>query len=185
MIKIRIHGRGGQGVVTAAELIALAAFSQGLESQAFPVFGVERTGAPIQSFVRIAKQKINSKAQIYKPDIIIIQDPTLLNLADTLNGTNNNTILIINSEKNAKEIYELINKKIDLKNIYCAPATNIAIKIIGKNIVNTVTLGIFAKATKLISLNSLLKAIQIKFKDKDEKLIKKNCQAIKLAYDYK
>ncbi len=185
MVKIRIHGRGGQGVVTAAELIALAAFSQGLEAQAFPVFGVERTGAPIQSFVRLDKQIILSRAQIYQPDIIIVQDPTLLNNKDTLAGSQNQTILIVNSEKSQKEIYDIINKKIDLKNIFSAPATEIAIKTIGKNIVNTVTLGVFARATKLISLNSLLKAIQLKFKDKDKKVIDKNCQATKLAYYHK
>lgn len=184
MIKIRIHGRGGQGVVTAAELIALSAFYDGFKSQAFPVFGVERTGAPIQSFVRISKEKILSKEQIYQPDIIIVQDPTLISANDTLSGSNENTKLIVNSEKSSNEIYEIINKKIKKENIYRAPATKIALETIGQNIVNTVTLGIFSRHTKLISLKSLLKAIEEKFKDKGEKTINKNCQAIKQVYNY-
>ncbi len=184
MIKIRIHGRGGQGVVTAAELIALAAFYDGLKSQAFPVFGVERTGAPIQSFARISKEKILSKEQIYQPDIIIVQDPTLLSAKDTLSGFKDNTILILNSEKTIDNIYEIINKKIKKEQIYKAPATKIALEVIGQNIVNTVTLGIFARHSNIITLNSLLKAIEEKFKDKGEKIINKNCQAIKLAYNY-
>ncbi len=184
MIQIRIHGRGGQGVVTAAELIALAAFYENWQTQAFPVFGVERTGAPIQSFARLSHEKILTKAQIYFPDIIIVQDPSLLTAPDTLKGSTQNTILIVNTEKDKEDVYNLIKRKIDINNIFCAPATDIAIKTIGKNIANTVTLGIFAKASKLISLKSLNKAIHQKFADKDKKLIEKNCLAVKLAYNY-
>lgn len=184
MIKIRIHGRGGQGVVTAAELIALAAFYDGLKSQAFPVFGVERTGAPIQSYVRLAKEKILSKEQIYHPDIIIVQDPTLLGEDDTLSGTKKDTQLIINSEKSGQEIEKIIKSKIKEENISSTPATKIALEVIGKNIVNTVTLGIFARHTKLISLASLNKAVKEKFSEKSQKIINENCQAIKLAYNY-
>ncbi len=176
MIQIRIHGRGGQGVVTAAEIIALSAFFENWQAQAFPAFGVERTGAPIQSFVRLAKQEILSKAQITKPDIIVILDPSLLNEKNTLVGANSNTIIIVNS---AQEI-----SLPEFKKVYSAPASEIALKIIGKNIVNTISLGIFAKATQLISLNSLLKAIECKFKDKGKEIIKLNQTAIKLAYEY-
>ena len=183
MIQIRIHGRGGQGVVTAAELIALAAFSQNWQAQAFPVFGVERTGAPIQSFARLSHEKILTKAQIYYPDIIIVQDPTLLTAKDTLKGINKKTILVVNTEKSEEEVYRLIKEKIEINNIFCAPATDIAIKTIGKNIVNTVSLGIFAKSTKLINLNSLIKAIKHKFADKDKRVVEKNCKAVKLAYN--
>lgn len=176
MIQIRIHGRGGQGVVTAAEIIALSAFKENWQAQAFPAFGVERTGAPIQSFVRLDKEEILSKAQITKPDIIIILDPSLLDEKNTLAGANSNTIIIINS---AKEI-----SLPEFKKVYFAPASEIALKVIGKNIVNTVSLGIFAKATKLISLPSLLKTIEYKFKDKGKEIIKLNQTAIKLAYQY-
>ncbi len=176
MIRIRIHGRGGQGVVTAAEIIALAAFSENWQAQAFPAFGVERTGAPIQSFVRLDKKEILSKAQITKPDIIIILDPSLLSEKNTLLGASPKTSIIINSSKEVKIK--------GFKKVYSAPASEIAKKIIGKNIVNTVTLGLFVKVSKLISLNSLQKTVEFKFKDKGRKIVKLNQNAIKLAYEY-
>ena len=99
MQQIRIHGRGGQGVVTAAELIAIAAFNDGKEAQAFPSFGVERTGAPIEAFARIDNQPIRTRQHVYNPDILIIQDPTLLATVDVAHGCNKNTVVIINSSK--------------------------------------------------------------------------------------
>ncbi len=78
MKELRIHGRGGQGSVTAAELIAVAAFHDGMYAQAFPAFGVERRGAPVQAFVRFSSEKIRLRSQIYEPDYIIVQDPTLI-----------------------------------------------------------------------------------------------------------
>lgn len=174
--QIRIHGRGGQGVVTAAELIAIAAFYDGLEAQAFPNFGVERTGAPIQAYARISRKKITTREQIYEPSVLIIQDSSLLDSDNILAGINDKTKIIINAKKNRWE--ELKNKK----NLYFSPATEIALEIIGKNIVNTVILGAFAKFTKLVSLESLKRAIEIKFKDKGEEIIEKNIKAIEKAF---
>ncbi|MFA5024552.1 MAG: 2-oxoacid:acceptor oxidoreductase family protein [Patescibacteria group bacterium] len=178
MEQIRLHGRGGQGVVTAAELIALAAFFEGREVQAFPSFGVERTGAPIQSFVRISDQPIITREQIYEPTLLIIQDPTLIGTVDVFSGATKDTKIIINAPKNVWP--KILNR---FKHVYFSPATEIALEIFGKNIVNTVILGALAEHTKLISLNSLKKAIQEKFKDKGEEIIKKNIQAVKKAYE--
>jgi len=178
MEQIRIHGRGGQGVVTAAELIALAAFYEGREVQAFPSFGVERTGAPIQAFARISDQAIITREQIYEPSILIIQDASLLKTANVFSGATKNTKIIINAKKNNWP--NLLNK---YSAVYFTPATEIALEIIGKNIVNTVILGAFARETKLVSLASLKKAIQEKFKDKGEEIINKNIQAIERAYE--
>jgi pyruvate ferredoxin oxidoreductase gamma subunit len=178
MEQIRIHGRGGQGVVTAAELIALAAFYEGQQAQAFPNFGVERTGAPIQSYVRISDQPIITREQIYSPTILIIQDATLLNTVDVFAGTDKNTRVIINATQN-----HWPNLKIPVKNIYCSPATEIALSIFGKNIVNTVILGALAKFTGLVSLESLKKAIMEKFRDKGQTIIDKNIQAVTRAYE--
>lgn len=177
MIQIRIHGRGGQGVVTAAELIAIAAFKDGKEAQAFPSFGVERTGAPVESYARIDDKPIILREQIYRPDILIIQDSTLLDIMDVAKGCDNKTMVIINTAKSKKEL------KINLpeKNIHTIDATKIALEIIGKNIVNTVILGAFAKATGLVSLNSLKQAIQEKFAERQE-LIAKNIKAVEQAY---
>jgi len=178
MYQIRIHGRGGQGVVTAAELIAIAAFQDGKTAQAFPYFGVERTGAPIEAFARIDDRPIGLREQVHEPDIIIIQDPTLLTAIDVARGANKKTIAIINSSKNKNEI------KINLpqKNIFVVDATKIAMEKIGRNIVNTTILGAFAKATGLVSLEALKKAIKEKFGDKGEAIVNKNIQAIEQAY---
>lgn len=174
--QIRIHGRGGQGVVTAAELIAMAAFYDGLESQAFPNFGVERTGAPIQSYARISTEKILTREQIYKPSVLIIQDSSLIDSDNTLIGINKETIIIINASENNWPILK------NRKNVFLSPATEIALEVIGKNIVNTVILGSFVKQTKLISLKSLKKAISEKFKNKGNSIIEKNIAAVEKAY---
>ena len=178
MEQIRVHGRGGQGVVTAAELIAISAFYEGKYSQAFPNFGVERSGAPIQSYARISDEEIITHEQVYKPTVLIIADATLIGHVDVFSGADKNTKIIINAKK---ENYP--NLKLITKNIYFTPATETALAIFGKNIVNTVILGAFAKYTGLISLNSLEKAIKDKFKDKGEEIIKKNIQAIKKIYE--
>ncbi len=179
MKQIRIHGRGGQGVVTAAELIAIAAFKDGKQAQAFPSFGVERTGAPIESYARIDDKFIQTREQIYEPDILIVQDPTLLDVIDITKGANKNTIVIINTSKDKKDL------KINLpkKNIYPIDATKIALDIIGKNLVNTVILGTFASVTGLVTLNGLKQAIKQKFAEKGKKIIDINIKAIKKAFD--
>ncbi len=179
MKQIRIHGRGGQGVVTAAELIAISAFYEGKESQAFPVFGVERTGAPIESYVRIDKHPIRTREQVYAPDILIIQDATLLNTVNVTKGCGQNTIAIINTVKNRSEI------DIDIpdENIFVINATKIALDIIGKNIVNTVILGSIARDTGLFSLASTKKAIRQKFEGKDKSIIDNNIKAVERAHN--
>lgn len=177
MIEIRIHGRGGQGVVTAAELIAMAAFKDGKQAQAFPSFGVERTGAPVESFARIDERPIIVRQQISKPDVLIVQDATILDTMDATKGCTKQTIIIINTAKAKTEL------KINLpkNNIHIIDAAKIALEIIGKNIVNTVILSAFAKATGLITLESLKKAIAEKFNGNDE-LIAKNIKAVEQAY---
>lgn len=178
MIEIRIHGRGGQGAVTAAELIAIAAFKDGKQAQAFPSFGVERTGAPVESFARIDDQPIITHEQIYRPDVLIIQDATLLGTVDITKGAGKKTIIIINTVKTKDELDINLPKA----NIYTIDATKIALEIMGKNIVNTVILGAFAKATGLITLASLEKAVAEKFAGRDA-LIDKNIKAVRQAYN--
>lgn len=177
MIQIRIHGRGGQGVVTAAELIAIAAFKDGREAQAFPSFGVERTGAPVEAYARLDNQPIILREQIYKPNVLIIQDASLLDNVDMAKGADKKTIAIINTAK-AKQTLKI---NLPQANIHTIDATKIALEIIGKNIVNTVILGAFAKTTGLVSLDSLRQAIAEKFAGHDE-LIAKNIKAIEQAY---
>lgn len=185
IIQTRIHGRGGQGVVTAAELIALAAFYDGKETQAFPSFGVERTGAPIMAFARISNKPIKTREQVYHPDFLIIQDATLINDDEILSGATTLTKLLVNSPKTKEDIFkELKDKKaIRLDNIYTTPATEIALEFIGKNIVNTVILGALAKHSNLFSLAALKKAVTTKLKSKGEKILHNNLAAIDKIYE--
>ena len=183
MISIRVHGRGGQGVITAAELIALAGFKSGLQTQALPAFGVERTGAPIQAFARLSDKPILTREHIYEPQIIIVQDPTLLESLDIMAGANQQTKLIVNSPKTAKGIFNQIkSEKIQSlapmeKNITTVDASSIAFRIFGKNLVNTALLGALAKTTKQISITALKAAITEKFTSKGQATIDRNITA--------
>jgi 2-oxoacid:acceptor oxidoreductase gamma subunit (pyruvate/2-ketoisovalerate family) len=180
MHQIRIHGRGGQGVVTAAELIAIAAFQEGRFAQAFPFFGVERTGAPIQAFARIDDKEIRLREQIYNPDVLIIQDASLIGQVNLTAGTDAKTVIIVNTAKTREEIAQ--DLKLEKNNIHTVDATKIALEIFGKNLVNTTILGAVAKATGLISLPALKKAAKKKFQEKGEGIIEKNIKAIESTY---
>jgi len=184
IIQTRVHGRGGQGVVTAAELIALAAFYDGKESQAFPFFGVERSGAPIMAFARVSNKIIKTREQIYRPDFLIIQDATLIDDEGILAGCTTQTKVLINSPKTKEEIFKSLknNKNIKLSNIYTTPATEIALEFIGKNIVNTVILGALAKHSNLFSLAALNKAVTTKLGSKGSNILQKNLDAISKIY---
>ncbi|MEA2065153.1 MAG: pyruvate ferredoxin oxidoreductase subunit gamma [Patescibacteria group bacterium] len=177
MIEIRIHGRGGQGSVTAAELIAIAAFYDKKYSQAFPNFGVERRGAPVEAYARIDNQRIKTRSQIYEPDFIIIQDDTLLDAIDPFKGCKKNTKVVINSER--EEDLKLPIKK---SNILFVPATKIALEVLGRPIINTVMLGAFARFSGLVKIESIIKAIKGKFSGK---ILEKNIRAVEVAYNLK
>ena len=158
MKEIRLHGRGGQGVVTAAELIAQAAFADGKFALAFPAFGSERMGAPVQSFVKISDTAIRARNQIYEPDFLIVQDPTLIGAIDVTRGLKKGGLVIVDSEKKPDEL----GLKVDGK-ILTIPATKIALEIIGRAVQNTTLLGYFAGVTGLISFDGVKNAIEERF----------------------
>ncbi len=184
MIQIRFHGRGGQGVVTSAELTAIAAFFDGNQAQAFPAFGVERTGAPIEAFARIDDKPIRTRQHIQEPDIIVVLDASLLDTVNVAKGAKNDTLVVINTAKSKQQIATKL-KIIPPNHIFTIDATRIALDIIGKNIANTVILGALARQTQLISLKSLKQAIKQKFKNKGKEIINKNIKAIEAAYNEK
>ncbi len=180
MISIRIHGRGGQGNVTLAFLIAMAAFYDGKESQSFPVFGVERKGSPVTAFVKIDDKFIRSRQQIYEPDYIIVLDPSLIAIADVLNGAKKNTVVIVNSDKVPEQVCPGYKGK-----VYCVPVLKIALEQIGKPIINTAMLGALAKISKLIKLESAKKAIKENLGEKyDQEIIDKNNKALEAAFNW-
>ncbi len=175
MKEIRIHGRGGQGSVTAAEIIAVAAFEDKKYSQAFPAFGVERRGAPVMAFVRIADQPIRVRSQIYNPDYVLVQDVSLLDVVDVAAGLKPDGKIIINTDR-PKEKLEFKTEA----QVVTIDATKIAMEILGRPIVNTIMLGAFCGSTGLVSLESMNAAVSERFKGE---LGKKNLAAIKEAYE--
>ncbi len=155
MLEIRFHGRGGQGAVTASKILALAAFNQGKYVISFPFFGTERRGAPVTSFTRIDDSRIFLKTQIYDPDAIVILDTSVMQSTDVTAGLKKDGFLVVNSDKPPGEIGKG-------GKVATVDATSIAIKHrLGNRanpIVNTAILGAFARATREISLESLVEA---------------------------
>jgi pyruvate ferredoxin oxidoreductase gamma subunit len=175
MKEIRIHGRGGQGSVTAAELLAVAAFEDGKYSQAFPAFGVERRGAPVTAFVRLDDKPIRLRSQIYEPDYVIVQDATLVDVVDVARGTKPEGFILINTEKSPEHFK--METKASIKTL---DATKLAMDFIGKPIVNTTLIGAFAGVSGLIKPESIKNAVMERFPGK---VGEKNAAAIQAAYD--
>jgi len=167
MFQIRIHGRGGQGVVTAAEMLSMAAFEEGRHAQAFPSFGSERTGAPVRAFCRIADHEIRLREPIMAPDALVIQDPTLLHQVDVFAGLKKGGYILINTSKSFEEL-GLADYVRDwpADRLLTVPATEMARKHVGRPVPNGPLLGSFAAASGLIQLESVIKAIRSRFTGK-------------------
>ncbi len=179
MKEIRWHGRGGQGAVTAAEVLAVAAFLDGKYSQAFPHFGVERRGAPVKAFTRIDDKFIRLREHVYTPDYVIVLEATLLDAVNVAEGLKEDGIIIINTEMSPDEV----RKKLGVNNeIRCVDATKIALEEIGKPFVNMPMLGAFVKATGIVSLDSVKKAIMERFASKPA-IAEKNVKAVERSYN--
>ena len=174
MRELRIHGRGGQGSVTAAELIAVAAFKRGVFSQAFPAFGVERRGAPVQAFVRFSDEKIRLRSQVYEPDYVIVQDSTLIKDVDVFAGMKKGGIILINT---SGEIGGTIPDGVRFIPI---DATKLALEVLGVPITNTTLMGAFAAASGEITLEALEEAVRERFSGS---LADKNVTASRKAFE--
>lgn len=167
MFEVRIHGRGGQGVVTAAEMLSIAAFEEGRHAQAFPSFGSERTGAPVVAFCRIADAEIRLREPVMQPDALIIQDPTLLHQVDVFAGLKPGGYILINTNKSFTELGlgELI-KDWPAERLCTVSATELGQKHVGRPMPNVPLLGGFAAVSGVIQLDSVVKAINAKFSGK-------------------
>ncbi len=174
MFQVRIHGRGGQGVVTAAEMLSLAAFNEGRHAQAFPSFGSERSGAPVVAFCRIDDDEIRAHEPIAHPDALIVQDPTLLHQVDVFSGLVPDGYILINSSRGLEELGlgDLVTRFREDR-LLTVPATEIAREVLGRPIPNAVMLGGFAALSGVVSQGSVAAAIREKFPgpvgDKNEK----------------
>jgi len=159
MIEIRFHGRGGQGTVVASKVLADALAKEGNFVQAYPEFGVERRGAPVFSFIRIDNQPIYDKSRIYKPDHVVVVDPTLVEAIDVTEGLKEGGVIIINSEKDPASF-----KFPEKFKVATVDATGIAVKhklgTLAAPIVNTAIVGAVVKILDLTKLQPLLQAIK-------------------------
>lgn len=164
MFQVRLHGRGGQGVVTAAELLSIAGFTQGKHAQAFPSFGSERTGAPVVSFCRLDDKEIRLREPILEPDCVIVQDPTLFHAIDVFQGLKPGGYVLINSSKSIAElgVAEQL-KDVPEDHIRGVNATELAIRHVGRPVPNAALLGGFAAISRQITLEAVEKAIATKF----------------------
>jgi pyruvate ferredoxin oxidoreductase gamma subunit len=167
MFELRIHGRGGQGVVTAAEMFSLAAFAEGRNAQAFPNFGSERMGAPVVSFCRIADKEIRLREPVMEPDAIIIQDTTLLHQVDVFAGLKKDGYILINTSRSFEELglSDLVSDR-PRERLCTLSATEIALEHIGRPIPNAPLVAGFAALSGLLRLESVIKAITEKFSGK-------------------
>jgi pyruvate ferredoxin oxidoreductase gamma subunit len=164
VFEVRIHGRGGQGVVTAAELLSVAAFDEGWYAQAFPSFGSERTGAPVVSFCRFSQQPIRTREPVAEPDALIVQDPTLLHQVDLFTGLDGAGYALINSSRGIEELgLGELAMAFEPGRLLAVPATALAREHLGRPLPNAALLGGFAGQTARLRIDSVLAAIHERF----------------------
>ncbi|MES9995415.1 pyruvate ferredoxin oxidoreductase subunit gamma [Desulfovibrio aminophilus] len=175
MIEIRIHGRGGQGGVTSAELLARAAIADGRFAQAFPSFGPERRGAPVQAFVRVDGKKIRLREKIYEPDLVLVLDPTLLDIVDVAEGLKEGGMVVVNSAQPAEEL----KRKYGWPKAACVDAGRVALEELGVPITNTTMLGALLKASGLLGVDGMREVSEERF---GPKLGPKNYKALERAF---
>jgi pyruvate ferredoxin oxidoreductase gamma subunit len=182
MFQVRIHGRGGQGVVTAAEILSVAAFDEGRHAQAFPSFGSERTGAPVVSFCRIDDREIRTHEPVMEPDAVIIQDVTLIHQVDLFSGLSPDGYVLINTSRGFSELgFGNFFNEYRSERLMTCPATDIALEQIGRPFPNAALLGGFAALTGEITLAAIDKAVREHFVGS---VGERNAAAAATAFDY-
>jgi pyruvate ferredoxin oxidoreductase gamma subunit len=184
MIEVRWHGRGGQGAKTAALLFAEAVLATGKYIQAFPEYGPERMGAPVQSFNRISEDPITIHSGITNPNYVVILDPSLIESVPVTEGVGKDGKVIVNTSFSTSEIAQKLG--IDASQVYVVNASQIAVETIGKDIPNTPMLGALVKVIGTLDINGVLEDTKVKltakFRHKPE-VIEGNLASIKRAFD--
>ncbi|MDH7487970.1 MAG: 2-oxoacid:acceptor oxidoreductase family protein [Anaerolineae bacterium] len=181
LVEVRWHGRGGQGAVTAGKVLAEAALDAGLYFQAFPEYGPERMGAPIQAFTRISDHPVDLHCQIEEPDVVVVLDPTLLGTVNVTEGLKPDGILLVNTSASPAEIREQLNLRTG--RVFTVDASRIAIETLGREITNTPMLGALVKATGLFDVEAIVEQTRQRFTKKHMKadIVEANIAAIRRA----
>lgn len=178
LIEIRFHGRGGQGAVTAADLLAVAGFKDGYYTLSFPMFGAEKRGTPVVSFCRISDEPIVIRDEIRTPDYVAVMDPSLIDVVNVVAGLRKDGVLVANYPK-PEELKEKLKVE-DIK-VYTINATKLATEILGRPMTNTAIVGALVGATDVVSLKSLEEAIREFFRGE---IAEKNVELVRKAYEY-
>lgn len=182
-IEIRWHGRGGQGIVTAAKVLAEACLSSGGYVQAFPEYGPERAGAPIRAFNRVSEKTIRMYGPVLHPKVISIADVTLIDTVNVTEGAPDDAIFIVNTSKDPKEVRKKLKAK-DSQKVYAVDATKIAIDSFGRPLPNSSMLGAICKVTAIVDMDTLLDNVKKSFGKKfAQKIIDGNLEATKRGYE--
>ncbi len=182
-VEIRWHGRGGQGTVTAAKVLADTCLSGGRYVQAFPEYGPERAGAPLRAYNRISSNKLRMHCPVLEPDIVAVADATLLDSINTAEGAKDNTIFLVNTSKGPEDVKEKLKVGKNQK-VFTLDATKIAIECFGRALPNAPLLGAICKITGLITLEHLLEDVKKSFGKKfSQKIIDGNLEATKRGYE--
>jgi pyruvate ferredoxin oxidoreductase gamma subunit len=175
LMEIRLHGRGGQGAVTSAEIVAQAAISESKYAQAFPSFGPERRGAPVQAFIRISGEQIKNRAEINEPDVVVVLDPGLLSIVNVASGLKPGGTIVVNTKKTPAQLRSDFGLQGRLATVN---GMKIARETIGVPIVNTTMIGALIKVTGIVDMESIRKPLEHRF----GKLAERNYKAAEKAF---
>ena len=182
MVEIRWHGRGGQGTVTAAKVLADACLSGGRNVQAFPEYGPERAGAPLRAYNRISEKTLRMHCPVLNPGVVCVVDATLLDAINVAEGATDNAVFIVNTSKDPKDVREKLKAKASQR-VFTIDATRIAIDTIGRPMPNAPMLGAVNKATSIVPMDVLLADVKGSFGTKfAQKIIDGNLDAVKRGY---
>ena len=176
MLEIRWHGRGGQGAVTSVEMLALTAIGEGKYAQGFPSFGPERRGAPVAAFNRIDDKQIKVRSAVYKPDVVVVLDSSLVGLVNVTEGLKPDGILLVNTPKSPEELKKELNFK---GKVATVDASKIAWEELGVPITNTTMLGALIKVLDIVKLDSVKEPMEHRF----GRIAQKNLAALQKAYE--
>ncbi len=182
-IEIRWHGRGGQGTVTAAKVLADACLSGGKNVQAFPEYGPERAGAPLRAYNRISSKPLRLHCPVKNPKIVVVMDATLIESIDVTEGTPDDAVFVVNSHKSPQELRQKMKLK-ETQKIFSVDASKIALETIGRPLPNSCILGALAKASGIVDLQTLLDDVKGSFGSKfSEKIITANLEATRRGFE--
>lgn len=183
LLEIRWHGRGGQGVVTAANFLADIALSENKYFQAFPEYGPERMGAPIQAFTRISEKPINVRSAIRNPNVVVVLDPTLIRTVNVTDGIRRNGVILINASDEPSEVRKALGIEDKSIKVFTVNATQISLDTLGRPIPNTPMIGALAKALQFAEIEKILEFLRKSFSKKfSDEIVEANVQAALRAY---